>query len=248
VRLLRRGTRWPRCGWPAIVIHRSRPRCVLGSDPGTPCRGPLSSLNPASPHRPPGRPIPAQPAGPAALATPSGPVLASRPASPAVSSLAPRTCSGAAFIKFQVSAPAQITASNSGSSWLGPSKSAAVPVNTENAPPWPRTAGQAAARQFPAKFRTSREPLMSTWIRVRVREVSVLAHGRGLSPFHVKPCRRPAARIAAARRILSAYAWSSSVHVSLHTQRRRSRPFTNAAHERSGHSRAQPTIRAGGPS
>jgi len=75
------------------------------------------------------------PAGPAALATPSGPVLASRPASPAVSSLAPRTCSGAAFIKFQVSAPAQITASNSGSSWLGPSKSAAVPVNTENAPP-----------------------------------------------------------------------------------------------------------------
>jgi hypothetical protein len=47
----------------------------------------------------------------------------------------PRTCSGAAFIKFQVSAPAQITASNSGSSWLGPSKSAAVPVNTENAPP-----------------------------------------------------------------------------------------------------------------
>jgi len=102
---------------------------------GTPCRGPLSSLNPASPHRPPGRPIPAQPAGPAALATPSGPVLASRPASPAVSSLAPRTCSGAAFIKFQVSAPAQITASNSGSSWLGPSKSAAVPVNTENAPP-----------------------------------------------------------------------------------------------------------------
>jgi len=49
---------------------------------------------------------------------------------------------------------------------------------------------------------------MSTWIRVRVREVSILAHGRGLSPFHVKPCRRPAARIAAARRILSAYAWS----------------------------------------
>ena len=188
------------------------------------------------------------PAGPAALATPSGPVLASRPASPAVSSLAPRTCSGAAFIKFQVSAPAQITASNSGSSWLGPSKSAAVPVNTENAPPPAPDSRASRCSTVPRQIPHVEGALMSTWIRVRVREVSILAHGRGLSPFHVKPCRRPAARIAAARRILSAYAWSSSVHVSLHTQRRRSRPFTSAAHERSGHSRAQPTIRAGGPS
>ena len=99
---------------------------------------------------------------------------------------------------------------------------------------------------------------MSTWIRVRVREVSVLAHGRGLSPFHVKPCRRPAARIAAARRILSAYAWSSSVHVSLHTRvgapghsraqltsaaaiHERNRPLGRAGHHEHGEpSQAQP--------
>ena len=39
---------------------------------------------------------------------------------------------------------------------------------------------------------------MVTGIQVRVRLVSVLGHGRCLSPFHVKPCRRPAARIVTA--------------------------------------------------
>ena len=136
MRLLRRGTRWPRCGWPAIVIHRSRPRCVLGSDPvrRVAARCPrstrlrrtgrqvgLSRLSPPVTRRS-GRPRYAFWPG---VSFPSGVARCQQP----------RTCSGAAFIKFQVSAPAQITASNSGSSWLGPSKSAAVPVNTENAPP-----------------------------------------------------------------------------------------------------------------
>ena len=80
-----------------------------------------------SPHGPLGRPIPAQPAGyssvPPALAAPAGPVSASRPASPPSAAWRPEPAPGLRIHQRSGGRlSAQVTASNSGSGRLSPSK------------------------------------------------------------------------------------------------------------------------------